>query len=65
MLYDSEEKKELSIDTATGRERILFEEMFCILGFTMNRQGKTQDCLDETMQNANKSWWRHAVPGNA
>ena len=41
--YDSEEKNDLSIDTETGRERILFEEMFFFfrkkIGFTMHRQG--------------------------
>ena len=28
----------------TGRHRIPFKEHFKILGFTLNRQGKKQDC---------------------
>ena len=32
----------------------LFEEKFKILGCTMNRQGKTHECLEERMQSANK-----------
>ena len=46
------------IDTETGSHRILFEEHFTILKSTMNGQGKRQDCFEERMQNANKSWWR-------
>ena len=36
----------------------LLKEKFKILGFTMNRQGKTHECLEERMQSANKAWWR-------
>ena len=54
----SEEKKDFMIDTKTGHHRILFEEHFQILGFSSNRAGRTQDCLEEQMQNANKAWWR-------
>ena len=52
----SEEKTE--IDTKTGRHRIPLEEHFKILGFSLNRQQKTKDCLEERMQNANKAWCR-------
>ena len=55
--YDSEEKKDLSM-AETGRFRMLFEDLF--QGFTSNRQVKTQDGLEERMQNANKAWWRDA-----
>ena len=47
-----------SIKTETRRHRIPFEEHFTILGFSLIRQGKTQHCLEERMQNANKAWWR-------
>ena len=57
-ISDSKEKKELMIDTETGSRRIPFEDKLKILGFTLNPQGKTQDCLEERMQNANKAWWR-------
>ena len=35
---------------------ILFEEK--ILGRTVNRRRKTQDCLGERMQSANTAWWK-------
>ena len=56
--YDSEEKIDLSINTKTGRHKFSFEENFKILGCTMNRQGKTHECLEERMQCANKAWWK-------
>ena len=56
----SEEKKENTICTRTWRHRILFEKSFKILGYSCDQAGKTQDCLEERMQNANKAWWRDA-----
>ena len=44
--------------TKTRSQRFPFEDKFKILGFTMNRQGKTHKCLEERMQSANKAWWR-------
>ena len=35
-----------------------FEEQFKILGCTLNRQGKTHECLEERMLRANKAWWK-------
>ena len=46
---DSEEKVDLSFDT-TGRHRFPFEEQFKILDCTLNRQGKTHECLEERMR---------------
>ena len=54
--YASEEKKEMTICTRTGRHRIPFENMFKMLGYSFNQAGVTQDCLEERMQNANKAW---------
>ena len=45
---DSKEKIQISIETKTGCHRFPFEELFKILGCTMNRQA------------ANKAWWRDA-----
>ena len=59
--YDSEEKMDLSIDTKTRRHRKPFEDNFKVLGFTLNRQGKTQDSLEERIENANEAWWRDAT----
>ena len=42
-------------DYTPRQEVIPFEDK---LRFTMNRQVKTQDCLEERMQNVNKVWWR-------
>ena len=36
----------------------LLEDKFKILGFTLNRERKTQDGLEEMMQIANKAWCR-------
>ena len=55
---DSEDKLDLSMGTKTRSRRFPVEEKFKILGFTMNRQGKTHECLEERMQSANKAWWR-------
>ena len=53
-VYDSEEKIDFSIDTKTRRHRFPHEERFKLHRRTMNRQGKTHDCLEERMQSANK-----------
>ena len=48
--FSSEKKMDLTIGAKTGHYRIPFEEFFKIRGFSLNRQGKTQDCLEERMQ---------------
>ena len=48
--YEPEERSDLSVDTKSGRNRFPFEEKFKILGCAMNRQGKTNDALEERMQ---------------
>ena len=42
----SEEMKDITICTRTK-----------ILGYSFNQAGKTQDCLEERMQQTNKAWW--------
>ena len=34
------------------------ERILKFLVSLLNRHGKTQDCLEERMQNTNKVWWR-------
>ena len=43
---------DLTIGTRTGHHRIDFEEFFEIRGFSLNRQGKTHEGIEERMQNA-------------
>ena len=56
----SEKKMDLTIGTKTGHHRVPFEEFFKIRGFSLNRQGKTHEGIEERMQSANKDWWRDA-----
>ena len=53
--YDPEERIDVSIYTTTGCHTFLFEEKFRILGCAMNRQGKSDDAIEERMQSANKA----------
>ena len=45
----SRKRRNLMTDTEAGRHRRPFEEKSNILGFTLNRQGRTQDCLEDGM----------------
>ena len=40
---------DLSIDAKTGHFRQLLEENFKMQGFSLNRQGKREECLEERM----------------
>ena len=58
--YASEEMEDITICTRTRRGKIPFEKSFRILGYSFNQAWKTQDCLEERMQSANKVWRRDA-----
>ena len=55
--YASEVMEDITISTGTGRHRTHFEKRFKILGYTFNQAGRTQGCLEERMQHANKACW--------
>ena len=44
---DSEEKVDMILCTTSGCHKFPFEEKFKILGYAMNRQGKSQDAIEE------------------
>ena len=48
--------EDITISTRAGRQKILFEKSFTILGYTINQAGRTQDCLEERTHNANKGF---------
>ena len=56
-----EEKMGVPMETRegqrTGEYKILFKKHFKILVYTFNQAGRTLDCIEERMQNADKSWW--------
>ena len=56
--YEPEVRCDLSIDTKSGRQKFPFEVEFKILGCAMNKQGKTQDAIEERMQSASKASWK-------
>ena len=41
----------------TNRRVHKTKKLFKILGFSFNHAGRTLDCLEERMQNADKAWW--------
>ena len=43
---------------SSGCYQFSFEEKIKILGCAMNRQGKTNDAIEERMQSANKAFWK-------
>ena len=59
--YASEMTEDITIYTRTGRHIIPFDTGDKILDYSFNQAGKTQDCVEERMQNANKAWWRSAM----
>ena len=56
--YASEEKEDMILGTSEGCYIFPFEDEFRILGCVMNRQGKSHDAIEETMQSANKAFWK-------
>ena len=59
--YDLEGRIDVSINTTTGCHKLPFEEKFRILGYAMNRQGKSDDAIEERMQSANKAFWKYIL----
>ena len=62
--YDPDERIDVSIYTPTGCHKFPFEEKFRILGYAMNRQGKSDDAIGERMQSANKAFWKDILISN-
>ena len=56
--YDPEERIDMTIYTTTGCHTFPFEDKFKILGYAMNRQGKSHDAIEERMQSVNKAFWK-------
>ena len=54
--YADEMMDDITISTRTGRHKVPFEKSFRFLGYAVNQAGRTQDCLEERMQHANKAW---------
>ena len=54
---DSEERCDISIYTTFGCHKFPLKEKFKILGYSMNRQGKSHDAMEERMQSAKKAFW--------
>ena len=54
--YDSEERCDFSTCTTSGCHKFPFEERFKILGYALNRRGKTHDAIEERMSSANKAF---------
>ena len=62
--YDPEERIDVSIYTTTGCHKFPSEEKFRILGYAMNRQGKSDDVIGESLQSANKAFWKDILISN-
>ena len=58
--YGKEDKKEIVMVTAGGKQKLTFADEFRILGHLFSRDGRMQISLEENMQTANKAWWRDA-----
>ena len=56
--YDSDEQSDMKSGTTSGCCTFSFEDTFKILGWAMNRQGKTYDAGEERMQSANMAFWK-------
>ena len=56
--FEAEEKIEMLLITGGGCHKFPFEDKFKILGYALNRQGKSHDAIEERMQSANKVLWR-------
>ena len=54
--YDSEEMVDMNLGTTPGCYKFHFEEKFKILGYALNRQGKSHDAIEERMQSAKKAF---------
>ena len=56
--YDSEEMVDMNLGTTSGCYKFSFEEEFKILGYAMNRQGKSHDDIEERLHSASKTFWK-------
>ena len=54
-----EEKQDIVIKTAGGKQKRPFEDECRTLEHLFRRDGRMQISLKERMQSANKAWWRH------
>ena len=59
--YDAEEKVDMNLGTTAGCHKFTFEEKFKILGYAMNRQGKSQDAIEERMQSTNRAFSKDSM----
>ena len=63
--YGSEEKVDMILSTTSRCHKFPFEEKFKIQGYALNRQGKSQDSIEERMQSANNAFWQDILKNSS